>query len=298
MAKVPADIIPEIISHLDPTSTQDLHTLIVCNLVSHTFLTASRAILFHTICISANLALYGFYERCSLKKDAIRTLYSVLCKSPHITRLVRVLYIDSGHAYTDEFHYTDESRWQEELLHGLKYFSKVRSLCAFGVASLRVYTFLCNNLDLFPELHSLAISSQCIDECDSNGDAEHCHAKIAWNDNYIGTEPFQGLPDGIENFCLRRRLCTEADREDVCLGPSRDWTLSSATVHEYLLHEFCSSSPSGLPWFIPHLTVPLPVIGMLSLLLRLIDTKAALWDLVRYYVSLSGTSTVGTDCFI
>jgi hypothetical protein len=63
MPDFPTELVSEIISYLDPANPQDLHTLTACNLVSLTFSAASRAVPFHTICISAELTVHGFYER-------------------------------------------------------------------------------------------------------------------------------------------------------------------------------------------------------------------------------------------
>ena len=116
---------------LRPTANiQDLHTLTACNLVSLTFSAASKPVLFHTICLSPDLTVHGFYERRTGNNAVITDLKSILSESPHLGELVRVLYVDSD-AY-QLFYTTDSSG------HGLwipdarvddwTYFSKVQSL--------------------------------------------------------------------------------------------------------------------------------------------------------------------------
>ena len=89
---LPPELISEIVSHLDPASIQDLDTLAACNLVSLMFSAASRPVLFHTIYISAELTVHGFYERSVRNDAAIIDLKYILSKSPHLSRHVRVIY--------------------------------------------------------------------------------------------------------------------------------------------------------------------------------------------------------------
>ena len=57
------ELISEVVSYLDPANIQDLHALTACNLVSLAFSSASRPVLFRTICLSPDLTVHGFYER-------------------------------------------------------------------------------------------------------------------------------------------------------------------------------------------------------------------------------------------
>jgi hypothetical protein len=63
----------------------------------------------------------------------------------------------------------------------------------------------------------------------------------------------------------------EPDR-DVVSPVYSDWAILSVKVSHSDLREFCNnseSSPSGSPWSIPHLTIPIDECGMLSWASRL-----------------------------
>jgi hypothetical protein len=166
MPNFPTELVSEIISYLDPANPQDLHTLTACNLVSLTFSAASRAVLFHTICISAELTVHGFYERRDHNWDVTDALYSILSESPHLGELVRVLYVDSD-AYRLFYTHDDSGHglWLPDArVDDWAYFSKVQSVYIFGGKITTVYIFLVENLQLFPELRTLAVSYQRLQE--------------------------------------------------------------------------------------------------------------------------------------
>ena len=128
------ELISEVISHLDPANIQDLHTLTACNLVSLTFSTASSAVLFHTICISTELTVHGFYERSVRNDAAISDLKSILSQSPHLSELVRVIYLDN----------LERNAWKMIQIETgntplLTSFCNVQSLYIFGWAGFPAY---------------------------------------------------------------------------------------------------------------------------------------------------------------
>jgi hypothetical protein len=105
MAGVPDVLPPELITRSYPILTQptskDLHTLTACSVISLIFSAASRAVLFHPICISPHLTVHGFYERSARDDDTIIGLESILS----ISRQLSVQAGSNLHAALDAIDY-------------------------------------------------------------------------------------------------------------------------------------------------------------------------------------------------
>jgi hypothetical protein len=242
----PAELISEVVSYLDPANIEDLHALMACNLVSLTFSAASRAVLFHTICISPHLTVHGFYERTSAPHyDAIVGLISVLSQSPHLPELVRVIYLDD--LERDVRLANIQLETNNPLL---KSFWNVRSLYIFGRASLPAYNYLSQNLGDFPNLCTLAVSSRYLDMRSAS------YPRYSWQ-IHVPDEAHKsaGKPDvplhGTENWCLTRNLGAD--------GVPGNWTLSAVKVYRLLVNNFSTGCPKVL-WSIPHLTMPITLL--------------------------------------
>jgi hypothetical protein len=238
----PAELISEVVSYLNPANIEDLHALTACNLVSLTFSAASRAVLFHTICISPRLTVHGFYERRSAPNyDAIIDLESVLSQSSQLSKLIRVIYLDDLEC---------EAQWgniQYEINAPLlKSFWNVQSLYIFGWASLPAYNYVSQNLGDFPSLCTLAVSRCCLDRRSAS------YPQYCWQINgFNEAHKPAGKPNiplrGTENWCLTRNLGTD--------GVSGNWTLSAIKVRDWMDQDY----PKVL-WSIPHLTMSMKLL--------------------------------------
>jgi hypothetical protein len=251
----PAELISEIVSHLDPANIQDLRTLTACNLVSLSFSAASGGVLFHTICVSPHLTVHGFYERNRTASNyaAVIKLRSILSKSPHLAELVRVIYLDD----LDRDAYSQLIQFEKGKAPPLlKMLWNVQSLYIFGWAALPAYNYVTQNLECFPKLCTLAIAYEWFSTSGVQGTyqvrrrvydaSDHCRH---WPLKPVVGRP--GVPvDGTENWCLTRKLGADAI--------SREWTLSAVSVSNSSLNRFSASCPEAL-WSIPHLTIPITV---------------------------------------
>jgi hypothetical protein len=248
---LPAELIFKVMTYLDPANIQDLHTLTACNLVSLTISAASSAVLFHTICISTELTVHGFYERSACNYAAIIDLKSILSQSPHLSELVRVIYLDD---------LDPDAQWWKVIpfetgnIPLLKSFCNVQSLYIFGWDGLPTYNYVSQNLECFPKLCNLAVSNARL----SKFNPAPTNSRVYWQNDIIvkPDEAFKpaGMSDvplnGTENWCLTRKLGTD--------GVSGKWTLSAVKVSTSgpLIGMFSTDYPKIL-WSIPQLTMPI-----------------------------------------
>jgi hypothetical protein len=147
------ELIHGIVSNFDTNDEEDLRALTRCSLVSHSFLAASRQVLFWEICLSNEIRPYGFRARCFRKRSVINAFLGALSSAadiPSLAPMIHRIYLDCGTVQGDRF---------KELLGVLQRLTNLEDLLLFGAKYPADYHHALGSYGAaFPSLRRLSYS--------------------------------------------------------------------------------------------------------------------------------------------
>jgi hypothetical protein len=155
----PQELIHEVIKNFTPSIEEELDTLTACSLVSRSFLSESRAILFREVCVSSELQPYAYRVRRERKESVVATFCKLIAfnssstqstaragaptggiwtrfQLPPLSALVNCLHLDCA-SLPDRVTY-DERDGISDLLDILSSIPNLRELRIFGASSTSV----------------------------------------------------------------------------------------------------------------------------------------------------------------